>query len=80
MRNLFVLLVAIAVYPNSGEVYRSEDNSWYGTRSALQCEQAAADWIKAGATLVGGCCRIGPEQIRAMSNAVDKAAQSTPNA
>jgi homocysteine S-methyltransferase len=63
---------AIAVYPNSGETYTADDNSWHGTATPLQCEQAAADWIKAGATLVGGCCRIGPEQIAAMSLAVKK--------
>jgi homocysteine S-methyltransferase len=63
---------AIVVYPNSGEVYDAEDNQWRGTRSALQCERAAAEWIAAGATLVGGCCRIGPEQIRAMAESVNR--------
>lgn len=61
---------AIVVYPNSGEVYRSEDNSWHGTTTPLQCEQAAAEWIDAGANLIGGCCRIGPEQIAAMSQSL----------
>jgi homocysteine S-methyltransferase len=63
---------AITVYPNSGEVYRAEDNQWHGTRSPLQCEQAVAEWIEAGATLVGGCCRVGPEQIRAMAVSVNR--------
>lgn len=62
----------IVVYPNSGEVYRSTDNSWHGTSTPLQCERAAAEWIEAGATFVGGCCRIGPEQIAAMSLSVTK--------
>ncbi len=61
---------SIVVYPNSGEVYRSEDNSWHGTTTPLQCEQAAAEWISAGANLVGGCCRIGPAQIAAMSQSI----------
>lgn len=71
---------AIVAYPNSGEVYRAEDNSWSGTRSPLQCEQAASEWIKAGATLVGGCCRIGPGQIRGMSQAVNRATYNSPDA
>lgn len=58
---------AIVVYPNSGEVYRAEDNSWSGTISDMQCERSAQEWINAGATLVGGCCRIGPEKIAAMA-------------
>ena len=61
---------AVVVYPNSGEIYRSEDNSWQGTTTPLQCERAAAEWIAAGANLVGGCCRIGPAQIAAMSQSV----------
>jgi homocysteine S-methyltransferase len=58
---------AIVVYPNSGEVYDAEDNSWSGTVTDLQCERSAQEWIDAGARLVGGCCRIGPEQIAAMA-------------
>jgi homocysteine S-methyltransferase len=61
---------SIVVYPNSGEVYRAEDNAWLGTATPLQCEQAASDWVDAGAQLVGGCCRIGPGQIAAMSQSV----------
>ena len=63
---------AIVVYPNSGETYRSEDNSWRGTTTPLQCERAAAEWLAAGASLIGGCCRIGPAQIAAMSQSLTK--------
>jgi len=58
---------SIVVYPNSGEVYKSDDNSWSGTVTDIQCEQSAQQWIEAGADLVGGCCRIGPSQIAAMA-------------
>jgi len=58
---------AIVVYPNSGEAYHSENNSWSGTITDLQCAQSAQEWINAGAQLVGGCCRIGPAQIEAMA-------------
>jgi len=61
---------AIVVYPNSGETYRSEDNSWSGTVTDLQCVQSAEQWINAGAKLIGGCCRIGPAQIAAMARCV----------
>jgi len=61
---------SIVVYPNSGEAYRVEDNTWIGTATPLQCERAADDWIAAGATIVGGCCRIGPGQITAMAESV----------
>lgn len=57
---------AILAYPNSGEAYDATDNSWSGTVSPLDCATAAQGWIAAGAKLVGGCCRMGPEHIRAM--------------
>jgi homocysteine S-methyltransferase len=59
--------MAIIVYPNSGEIYHAEDNSWAGTVTEMQCKESAQQWIAAGAKLVGGCCRIGPEQIAAMA-------------
>jgi len=62
---------SIAVYPNSGEAYCVENNTWLGTATPLQCEHAAAEWIAAGATIVGGCCRIGPGQIAAMARSVN---------
>ena len=62
---------SIVVYPNSGEVYCVENNTWLGTATPLQCEHAAKEWIAAGATIVGGCCRIGPGQIAAMAQSVN---------
>ena len=61
--------VAMA-YPNSGETYRVEDNSWSGTVTPGDCAAAAQTWIAAGAAAVGGCCRMGPDHIRAIRNAV----------
>lgn len=57
----------LIVYPNSGETYRSCDNTWHGTASPIECAEAARRWRDAGADLIGGCCRMGPEHIRAMS-------------
>lgn len=57
----------VVVYPNSGETYRAADGSWQGFAEAVDWGQVAREWLTAGATLVGGCCRMGPEQIRAMA-------------
>lgn len=48
-------------YPNAGEVWDAEAERWVGT-STFDLE-LVPDWIAAGATWVGGCCRIGPETI-----------------
>jgi homocysteine S-methyltransferase len=55
---------AVIAYPNSGEIYHVEDNSWAGTATPLDYASAAREWVKAGASIVGGCCRTTPEHIR----------------
>lgn len=56
----------VVVYPNSGEIWNTKTREWIGLSEPLCCGQAARDWHKAGARLIGGCCRLGPEQISAM--------------
>jgi homocysteine S-methyltransferase len=59
---------AIVVYPNSGETYEVEDNSWHGNVSSVECADEANSWLSAGAIIVGGCCRVGPDHIAAIRN------------
>lgn len=60
----------IIAYPNSGEIYDASDKSWSGTVTPGDCADAAGEWIKAGAKIVGGCCRMGPEHIKAMGSMI----------
>ena len=62
----------VIAYPNSGEVYNVADNSWTGTVTPIDVAQAAVGWINAGATVVGGCCRMGPEHIEAIGRVMRK--------
>lgn len=64
----------VIAYPNSGETYNASDNSWSGTVTPGDCADAAGEWIKAGAKIIGGCCRTGPEHITAMRSMIDRAA------
>lgn len=61
---------AIVVYPNSGERYDAAMNDWSGKASVDEIAVFAKDWLASGATLIGGCCRIGPTQIRALAKAL----------
>jgi homocysteine S-methyltransferase len=61
---------AVIAYPNSGEFYNVEDNSWTGTSTPLDYASAARRWVAAGASIVGGCCRTGPGHTRAMRTAL----------
>ena len=54
----------LVVYPNSGETYHAEDNSWSGTACDMDGDFDVRKWHAAGARLIGGCCRTGPEDVR----------------
>ena len=54
----------IVVYPNSGEIYDAELRRWTGESNTGQFAEACLAWRSAGATMIGGCCRTGPEHIR----------------
>jgi homocysteine S-methyltransferase len=55
----------VVVYPNSGESWDAVARSWRGTGARLVDE--AAGWVTDGARLVGGCCRVSPAEIAALT-------------
>ncbi len=57
----------IVVYPNSGEVYDSARRRWQGTSDGAAFAAQAREWAAHGARIIGGCCRTGPEHIRALA-------------
>ncbi len=57
----------IVVYPNSGEVYDSARRCWRGTSDSAVFAEQAREWAAHGARIIGGCCRTGPEHIRALA-------------
>jgi homocysteine S-methyltransferase len=60
----------IVVYPNSGEGWDAEHRCWTGASDAGGFGQLAREWAAAGAQILGGCCRTGPEHIRAIREAL----------
>ncbi|OIJ89978.1 homocysteine S-methyltransferase [Streptomyces colonosanans] len=55
----------VVVYPNSGEAWDARAHAWDG-RSTFAAAQVT-DWRDAGARLIGGCCRVGPETIASIA-------------
>ncbi|MCK1823798.1 homocysteine S-methyltransferase [Streptomyces sp. XM83C] len=51
----------VVAYPNSGETWDARARAWTG-RSTLSTDRVLA-WERAGARLIGGCCRVGPDVI-----------------
>ena len=54
-------------YPNSGETWRAADNCWLVGASHASLAGLARCWLDAGATLLGGCCRTTPQDIRELA-------------
>ncbi|MEV0090856.1 homocysteine S-methyltransferase [Streptomyces sp. NPDC050738] len=51
----------VVVYPNSGETWDARARAWRG--DATFSADRVAGWERAGARLIGGCCRVGPGVI-----------------
>lgn len=62
----------IIVYPNLGESYDAITKTWVGESEVLFNEKLVLQWIELGADIVGGCCRVGPIQIKKVGDAIFK--------
>ena len=70
----------LIVYPNSGEAWDATAKRWVGVGGPTVDGTAARRWIEAGATIVGGCCRVSPGQIEAVAAMVTQLARRTAGA
>ncbi|MEV6021922.1 homocysteine S-methyltransferase [Streptomyces sp. NPDC052036] len=62
----------VVVYPNSGESWDAEARAWDG-RSTFSATEVTR-WRAAGARLIGGCCRVGPEAITSIAGTLREGA------
>lgn len=56
----------ILVYPNSGEVYDAQTKTWNGNSDPKIFFSMSKEWLRLGADIIGGCCRIGPKHIQSL--------------
>ena len=66
----------ILVYPNSGEGWDAARRCWTGTSEPEEFGTLAAEWFRAGAQIVGGCCRTRPAHIAAVARAAGQVQRS----
>jgi homocysteine S-methyltransferase len=59
----------VVVYPNSGEGWDAAARRWTGAQAGRVDGAAARRWHAAGANLIGGCCRVLPDQIALIARA-----------
>jgi homocysteine S-methyltransferase len=55
----------VIVYPNSGERWDARRRAWTGP--SRFSGRLASQWAAAGASIIGGCCRVGPDDIEAIA-------------
>ena len=58
----------VVIYPNSGERWDAAAKTWIGP--ATFGANDVQTWIAGGARLVGGCCRVGPTEIKTIGDLV----------
>ena len=52
------------VYPNAGRVWDGAASEWNGDGTDRLPAAAVREWAGLGASLVGGCCGLGPAAVR----------------
>lgn len=60
----------VVVYPNSGEEWDAGARGWHG--GATFAPAATARWRAAGARLIGGCCRVGPDLVAELARGLEE--------
>jgi homocysteine S-methyltransferase len=63
-------------YPNSGEDWETTERTWTG--GTAYDLGLVPDWVRAGASYVGGCCRVGPDTIAAVAAFTDNVSETRP--
>jgi len=58
----------VVVYPNSGEHWDARNRRWFGQAGDL--DDLAPQWVRDGARLIGGCCRVSPVTIKQLASIV----------
>lgn len=57
------------VYPNSGEVYDALGKTW--SNGDGETNVGLREWDQVGVSVIGGCCRTGPEEIGRLRKEID---------
>lgn len=58
----------IVVYPNSGEIFDPVSKTWSGNGQCVF--DLAENWIRAGANIIGGCCKTTPQDIKKLADSI----------
>ncbi len=54
--------LAVVTYPNAGAAYDATTKTW-GGHEPVRFGERAPGWAEAGASIIGGCCGTGPDDV-----------------
>lgn len=60
----------VVVYPNSGERYCVATKTWEPNPGAAPLSDRAPEWLRLGARIIGGCCRVTAAEIATLTRAL----------
>jgi len=63
--------ISKVVYANSGELY-DVTRGWYGVQDCSPLDHYVPEWIRLGAKIIGGCCRVYPRDIERIKETIKK--------
>lgn len=62
----------IIVYPNAGDTYDPTSKRWINDHGPIDWTTLVPQWVRAGAEIIGGCCRTSPEDIFEIKKILNK--------
>jgi len=65
----------ILAYPNSGETYVRSGRAWSRRAVGVDWLDFVPEWLDAGARIIGGCCRVGPDTIRSLRRLMEETSE-----
>ncbi|MEY2721704.1 MAG: homocysteine S-methyltransferase MmuM [Pseudomonadota bacterium] len=65
--SLAPLGLPMVAYPNHGRSWDASARAWTGEAADLADEARLGRWQRAGVTMVGGCCGVGPAELERLA-------------
>lgn len=59
--------IPLVAYPNHGAAWDARDKRWIGGHNPSEFTAHIEDWVAQGARLIGGCCGVGSDGVRAIA-------------
>lgn len=71
--------LALIAYPNHGGHWVAEDRTWFRPDHSVFADTWLREWVDLGARYIGGCCGVGPSEIRHVAERLQEIGRSEAN-